>query len=136
MKTFAIVLTVCIVGSYAATLKDDQKSKLGEYKESCITETGADKAMIDSIIKGGPISHDEKLDCFSACMLKKIGIMRPDGSIDVEAARTKAATTNVDIAKANKVIDTCKDLTGKDTCETGGKVFGCFITNKDFPVLD
>ncbi|OXU29508.1 hypothetical protein TSAR_003820 [Trichomalopsis sarcophagae] len=136
MKTFAIVLTLCIVGAYASTLKDDQKAKLREYKESCITETGADKAVIDGIIKGGPINRDEKLDCFSACMLKKIGIMRPDGSIDVESARAKAATTNVDVAKANEVIDKCKDLKGKDTCETGGSVFGCFITNKDFPVLN
>ena len=26
-----------------ATLKDDQKAKLREYKEACITEVGADK---------------------------------------------------------------------------------------------
>ena len=36
--------------------------------------------------------------------------MRADGTIDVETARAKAATTNADPTKANGVIDKCKDL--------------------------
>lgn len=36
--------------------------------------------------------------------------MRADGTIDVDASRAKARTTNVDPSKADKVIDKCKDL--------------------------
>ena len=36
--------------------------------------------------------------------------MREDGTIDVEAAHAKAATTNVDMDKAKEVINKCKDL--------------------------
>ncbi|XP_058793661.1 general odorant-binding protein 56a-like [Phymastichus coffea] len=136
MKCFTIVLAVCLAGAYAATLNDEQKARLKGFKEGCITETGVSADVVNSIIKGGEIKREKSLDCFSACMLKKIGIMRDDGSIDVETARTKSRTTNVDVAKADKVIDKCKDLVGKDTCETGGNVFACFIVSKDFPVLD
>nr|QGW50298.1 odorant-binding protein 2 [Chouioia cunea] len=136
MKCFAIVLALCVVGAYAATLSDEQKAKLKGFKEACITESGVNADLVNSIIKGGEIKRDKNLDCFSACMLKKIGIMRDDGTIDVETTRAKARTTSVDVAKADKIIDKCKELVGKDACETGGNVFGCFILGKDFPVLD
>ena len=35
--------------------------------------------------------------------------MKPDGTIDAELAKSKAATTSADVEKANKVIDACKD---------------------------
>nr|ANG08501.1 odorant-binding protein 11 [Trichogramma dendrolimi] len=136
MKTALVFLAVCLAVTFASTLKDEQKAKLREFKEGCIKESGVDAAVVDGIVKGGPITRGDKIDCFSACMLKKIGIMKPDGTIDVEAARGKVKTTNADPDKANKVIDACKDLVGKDACETGGNVFSCFITKKDFPVLD
>nr|WNA16301.1 odorant binding protein 2C [Quadrastichus mendeli] len=136
MKCFVIVLAVCVAGAYAATLNDEQKATLKGFKEGCITESGVSADTVNAIIKGGEIKREEKLDCFSACMLKKIGIMRADGTIDVEASRAKVKTTNVDVAKADKIIDKCKDLIGKDTCETGGNVFACFVQGKDFPVLD
>ncbi|CAB0029033.1 unnamed protein product [Trichogramma brassicae] len=100
-------LKSCVAQS---TLKDEQKAKLREFKEGCIKESGVDAAVVDGIVKGGPITRGDKIDCFSACMLKKIGIMKPDGAIDVEAARGKVKTTNADPDKANKVIDACKDL--------------------------
>ncbi|KAJ8684305.1 hypothetical protein QAD02_020097 [Eretmocerus hayati] len=136
MKAFVIILTVCIIGAYASTLTDTQKAKLREFKEACVTESGVDAAVVDNILKGGAITRDEKLDCFSSCVLKKIGIQREDGSIDVALAEKKASETNADVNKAKAVINKCKDLVGKNTCETGGSVFECFVKEKDFPVLD
>ncbi|XP_014206340.1 general odorant-binding protein 56d-like [Copidosoma floridanum] len=136
MKVLFAFLVICIVGAFCATLTDEQKQKLKGYKEACIAETGVDKAVIDAIGKGGPIKRDSKLDCYAACLLKKSGVMKEDGTLDIEAVRTKAATINADQEKVKKVIDKCKDLSGKDTCEKGGNILTCFFENKDIPILD
>nr|QDJ95979.1 odorant-binding protein 36 [Encarsia formosa] len=128
----AAVLVVCSIAklSQASTLANEQKAKLREYKELCIAESGVDTALLDSIKNGGAVTRDTKLDCFSSCLLQKIGVQRADGTIDRDRVIEKAKTSNADLAKVNDVIEKCKGLGGKDACEIGGNVLGCFIKEK------
>ncbi|XP_017878110.1 general odorant-binding protein 56d-like [Ceratina calcarata] len=132
MKTIAVVLAICFVGAMALT--DEQKAKLAEHKAVCITETGVDAQVVENAKNGNWADGDEKLECFSACMLKRIGIMRPDGSISEEVTRQKAPT-DIPKEKIDDVINKCKGTTGANDCKKAANLAKCFIENKSFNVL-
>ncbi|XP_058797519.1 general odorant-binding protein 56a-like [Phymastichus coffea] len=128
MKSFIVVFAICIAGALAG-ITDEQKAKLREHKVACVAETGVTEEVIAKLKGGEPVVFDDKLNCFSACMLKRIGIMRPDGSIDEQVARAKIPK-DLPQDKVDQVIDACKVQVGKDTCETGGKVLSCLSKTK------
>ncbi|OXU29502.1 hypothetical protein TSAR_003814 [Trichomalopsis sarcophagae] len=133
MKYFAVIFAFCFVGAMAA-LTEEQKAKLKEYKYACITETGVSEDVIESVKKGEQVAFDEKLNCFSACMLKKVGIMNADGTMNEEVARAKVPQ-DLPKDKVDQVINTCKAGVGKDSCETGGKVLTCLMKTKAVSIL-
>jgi len=132
MKAIVVVLAIFVVTVLGA-LTDEQKAKLREYKESCISESGVDPAVIQNAKNGEIPEGDEKLACFSTCLLKKIGIMNADGDIDWDVARSKLPP-GVPQEKADQIYNACKDITGTG-CAKGGKVFKCFLENKHFHIL-
>nr|QDJ95972.1 odorant-binding protein 29 [Encarsia formosa] len=133
MKAFVTFFALCLAAVHAAGLTDDQKAKLADYKKSCFVETGADPNAFENykanIVKGVEVKFDDKMNCFAACMLKKIGIMRPDGTIDEAVARSKVPK-ELPQDKVDQAINTCKTQVGKDNCEIGGKVTGCLVKTK------
>nr|ALS31053.1 odorant-binding protein [Phenacoccus solenopsis] len=128
MKYLIAICALCFVSCISA-LTDEQKAKLKSYKEGCIYESGLNPAVIEQIKKGGSVPFDDKLNCFSACLLKRLAIMKPDGSIDEAVARAKIPK-EVPQNKANQVINICKSQVGRTQCETGGKVLGCLLKTK------
>nr|ARN17865.1 odorant binding protein 9 [Cephus cinctus] len=133
MKTFLAVFALCIAGTLAA-LSEEQITKLKTYKESCIEETGVDPSVIEAAKKGTYSDGDEKLACFSACLLKKIGVMDPDGKINEEVIRSKIPSS-IPKDQADNIINTCKGLTGANACETAGKVLKVLSRPKHVPLL-
>ncbi|CAL7937723.1 unnamed protein product [Xylocopa violacea] len=132
MKTIVVVFAFCLVGALALT--EEQKAKLSEYKSACITETGVDTQVVDNAKSGNYAKDDEKLGCFTACMLKKIGIMNQDGSVNEEVAR-KRAPPNIPKEQVEDVISKCKDTTGPNDCQKASNLAQCFIDKKSFNVL-
>lgn len=133
MKTLLVLVCICLVGALGA-LTDEQKAKLKAYKTSCIQETGVAEDDVEKAKTGQIPEDNEKLSCFAACMLKKIGIMNPDGTVNEEVARSKIPQ-DVPQEKAEEVFKKCKDVSGSNTCEKGGNLMKCFMENKDFSVL-
>lgn len=134
MKIFAFVLAVCFVSAVSA-LNDKERAKLREHRDACITETGVDAAKVEAAKVGNADETDEKLACFSACLLKKIGIMNADGTFNEETTRAKIPA-DVPVDKANDVINKCKGITGENACDTGRKIYKCYMENKTFSVLE
>ncbi|XP_076758405.1 general odorant-binding protein 56d-like [Xylocopa sonorina] len=132
MKTIIVVFAFCLVGALALT--EEQKTKLTEYKNSCITETSVDTQVVDNAKNGNYAKDDEKLGCFTACMLKKIGIMNPDGSVNFDVARKKAPS-DINKDQVEDVISKCKDSTGSNECQTASKLAQCFLEKKSFNLL-
>ncbi|XP_025996520.1 general odorant-binding protein 56d [Solenopsis invicta] len=132
MKAIIIVLAISFV-AVLGQLTDEQKAKLRTYKESCINESGVDTTILENAKKGEVAESDEKLACFSTCLLKKIGIMNADEDINWEVARAKLPP-GVPQEQADQIYNACKDITGTG-CEKGGKVFKCFLDNKHFHLL-
>ncbi|XP_031843085.1 general odorant-binding protein 56d-like [Nomia melanderi] len=133
MKAILLVAALCFVSALALT--DEQRAKLSEYKKSCVAESGVDIKTVEDAKAGNIPESDEKLACFASCMLKKIGIMNQDGSINEEVARQKVATT-VPQDQAEELIGKCKDTTGANDCDKAFKLVKCLKTNKSFAVLN
>ncbi|XP_078053043.1 general odorant-binding protein 56a-like [Augochlora pura] len=133
MKTVLVVFALCFVSALALT--DEQKAKLVQYKNDCIADTGVDAKVVDDAKAGNFNVDDEKLACFSSCMLKKIGIMNADGSINEETARKKAPA-GVTQEQIDDVINKCKDITGPNDCKKAANLVKCFKDNKSFSVLN
>nr|AZB49386.1 odorant-binding protein 5 [Heortia vitessoides] len=133
MKYLAVILAFCLAGAYAG-LSDEQKAKLVEHRKVCVAQTGLDPQVVENIKRGQPVQFDEKLSCFAACMLKRIGIMRPDGSMDEQVARAKLPK-DLPKDKVDAVINSCKTQVGRNQCETGGKVLGCLLKTKAVSIL-
>ena len=133
MKTIFVVAALCFVGALALT--DEQKAKLTEFKGACITESGVDPQTVENAKKGIAVEGDEKLACFTSCMLKKIGILNQEGNFDEETARKRAPST---IAKdqVDDIIAKCKDTTGANDCDKAAKLLKCFKEHKSFNVLN
>ncbi|XP_033217025.1 general odorant-binding protein 56a-like [Belonocnema kinseyi] len=134
MKTVFAVFSFCLVGAMAS-ITDEQRAKLQEYKTSCVAETGVDAAVVQNAKEGNIAEDDEKLACFFACLLKKIGIMNTDGTINEEVARAKIPVS-VPKDKADEVINKCKLLKGATDCETAKKVMKCYGETKTFSILN
>nr|QGW50304.1 odorant-binding protein 9 [Chouioia cunea] len=134
MKSFVIVFALCIAGAFAG-LTDQQIVKLREYKIGCLAETGVSEDVVNKLKVGEAVVFDEKLNCFSACILKKVGIMRPDGSIDEQVARDKLPK-DWPQDKVDHVVNACKVQVGKDSCETGGKVLGCLAKTRAIALVN
>ncbi|KAG7200593.1 hypothetical protein KM043_001152 [Ampulex compressa] len=133
MKTIAVVFALCVVGALAG-ITEEQRTKLKAYKDSCIAETGVNPTAVENIKRGQLAQDDEKVACFATCMLKKIGILNPDASINEEVARAKLPAT-VPQGEAEAVFANCRNIGGANACEKGGNLLKCFMENKRFSVL-
>ncbi|XP_076295872.1 general odorant-binding protein 56a-like [Lasioglossum baleicum] len=133
MKTILVVFALCFVSALALT--DEQKAKLTQYKKDCIMESGVDSKAVDDAKAGNFNENDEKLGCFSSCMLKKIGIMNSDGSVNEETARQKAPA-EITKEQLDDVFNKCKDTTGPNDCKKAANLVKCFKDNKTFKIFN
>ncbi|XP_043265844.1 general odorant-binding protein 56a [Colletes gigas] len=133
MKTVAIFF-VFFVASALAGITDEQKEKLFQFKDECMADTKVDSEMIHKALAGDDTENEGKLQCFAACILKKIGIMEQDGSINVEVVK-KNAPADVPNEQIEEVLNKCKDITGATDCEKAGNLVKCFLENKTFNIL-
>ncbi|EFN84434.1 General odorant-binding protein 56d [Harpegnathos saltator] len=88
LKT-VITPTVSNILLLAGQLTEEQKAKLKDYKESCISETGVDRDVVKNAKEGVIDENNEKLACFATCLLKKTGVMKENGDIDIDVVRSK-----------------------------------------------
>ncbi|XP_029677834.1 general odorant-binding protein 56d-like, partial [Formica exsecta] len=114
-------------------ITDEQKAKLRQYKESCINESGVDPTVVENAKKGEIAEGDEKLACFSTCLLKKIGIINANGDIDWEVARAKVPS-GVPQEQTDRIYNNCQNVAGEG-CAKGANLLKCFVENKSFSVL-
>ena len=126
MKSIALILALCVSGA-VASVTSDQVLKLLRYKEECMGETGSTDEMIGKAIQEGTnFQKEAKLGCFIACILKKLGIMNEDGSIDVPAAEEQV-TLNIPKDEVHNMIIKCTNTGGADVCEKAAYFADCLV---------
>ncbi|XP_076677999.1 general odorant-binding protein 19d-like [Andrena cerasifolii] len=133
MKTIALILALCVSGTLAA-ISSEQIIKLLRYKDECMGETGINDEMIEKAIKEGiNAQRDKKVECFMACILKKVGVMNHDGSINLGAAK-EHAPVNVTNGALDDTINKCKDTGGANDCEKAASFVDCVMDKQLFNV--
>lgn len=75
--------------------------------------------------KKGQFSEDESLKKFTLCFFKKAGIVDNEGKLNVATALAKLPA-GVDKADAEKLLESCKNKTGKDAAERAFEIFKCY----------
>ena len=126
MKTFALIVALCVSGALA-DITSEQVTRLLRYKDECMGEIGIDDEIIEKAMKEGTSYHREvKLECFMACILKKVGIMNEDGSINVDAAK-EHASASVPKSAVHESIKKCKDAVGANDCEKAANFVDCLM---------
>ncbi|XP_014206345.1 general odorant-binding protein 83a [Copidosoma floridanum] len=129
MKHFAAVVlfvAVCFVGAFSESLSNEEAEKLMEYKESCTAETGVDEAVLmQPYDDKEELVQDEKLNCYFACILKKMDMMDSDGTINMETARSQLLR-DLCPKKIDESVE-CLSQVGDSPCNTAGKIFGCIM---------
>lgn len=131
--TFLLVLcAVQLTKAYfdQSELSPEQLKQWHDIKEACITESGVSREFVEEAEKGVLII-DEKLACFGACAMKKIGLMREDGSIDIDAG-----IANIPIAfnkeRAEEALRKCAKLDNSNLCMKAGIIIKCLMDQKKY----
>nr|WJN66529.1 odorant-binding protein 9 [Leptocybe invasa] len=123
MKTIAIVLAVCLAFVYADDpLKDVPKDLI----KTCLTENGFDAAQYPNGLRNVkvPDNQEKNRDCYYACMMKKMNLMKPDGMLLEDNLKTKF---NLNLETLQKAMNTCKgQVKGNDSC----KLAACLMANR------
>ncbi|XP_011139543.1 B1 protein [Harpegnathos saltator] len=127
MKAIVVILAVSFV-AVLGQLTEEQKAKLKDYKESCISETGVDRDVVKNAKEGVIDENNEKLACFATCLLKKTGVMKENGDIDIDVVRSKMPP-GISQEDVDDLIQKCQNITG-DGCWKGGALMKCIMENK------
>ncbi|XP_066581585.1 general odorant-binding protein 83a-like [Prorops nasuta] len=135
LTLFAVLLITGVHHARSASMDDEEEqAKMKVFKEECIPETGVDRSFVDDA-ELGILRLDEKLACYAACMMKKVGVMRPDGSINDEVALSKIPS-GINQEKAIEVFHKCKRVPSKNHCLKAGLMAKCFVDNQDYVLGD
>lgn len=105
-------------------LSGAQKETATKLTVECVKESGV-KTDVLAEAKKGQYTDDDGLKKFTYCFFEKLGIITPDAKLNVDTAIAKLPS-GVDKAEATKVLEQCKNKTGKDPVDTSFEIFKCY----------
>lgn len=110
--------------THCQDLTDAQKKVEAEHTKSCITEVGVTAEAIKKLSEGDYTSKDEKIKCFTKCVLHKAGLINDKGVLQEKEAIEKLSQ-GADKAKITELVGKCK-VSGSDACDNAYKMHECF----------
>ncbi|XP_011505171.1 PREDICTED: uncharacterized protein LOC105367989 [Ceratosolen solmsi marchali] len=119
MKAF-VIFSLCITSVFAVIVTKEQFNK---FSSECASEMGFDPAEIDKNKTKSPTKNEES--CYLACIDKKQGVMKQDGTYDINVILNYVETSEMKTkvqSYIDELIKTCKPEVGNDTC----KLAACF----------
>nr|AII00979.1 odorant binding protein [Dendrolimus houi] len=119
-----LMLTAVGLEAHTIHLTHTQKDKAHQLTMECMKESNVKPEVITEA-KKGHYADDEKLKKFTLCFFQKAGILTPDAKLNVDTALEKLPP-GVDKAEATKVLEECKNKTGKDKADTAFEIFKCY----------
>ncbi|XP_075988118.1 B1 protein-like isoform X1 [Anticarsia gemmatalis] len=124
----AVLLICCLavtgIAAHTVQLTQAQKDKATQISAECLKESGV-KPEVIAEAKKGHFTDDEGLKKFTLCFFQKAGIVGSDGKLNVETALSKLPP-GVDKTEAEKVLEGCKNKTGKDAADTAFEILKCY----------
>ncbi|XP_014219837.1 uncharacterized protein LOC106647812 [Copidosoma floridanum] len=123
MRTAVVIfLAACVVAVFAEDpIKDINK----DYIKSCLIENGFDPQQYPNGMRNVkvPEKQEQNRNCYYSCMMKKMNLMKADGSLNEDALRTKF---NLNLDTLHKALNTCKTQVKNDNC----KMAACLMANR------
>lgn len=87
-------------------------------------ETGVKPELVVEAKKGN-FADDESLKKFILCFFKKTGVLNADGKLN-EAVALSKLPADVDKSAVKKVLEECKNKTGKNEADSAYEIFKCY----------
>nr|UXE42853.1 odorant binding protein [Hippodamia variegata] len=116
------LLLVTII-SYVSCMDDDMQDLINNLHNTCVDEIGVDEALITKA-QNGDFAEDQKLMCYSKCLLDQMAIVDEQGIVDPEAA---LAVLPADMqAEAGPAVRKCSKLRGSSPCNNVFEVMKCW----------
>lgn len=90
----------------------------------CLTEAGVTAEAVKKLSEGDYTSKDEKIKCFTKCVLHKAGFVNEKGELQ-EKETIEKLSAGADKVKITALVGKCK-VTGTDGCDNAYKMHECF----------
>nr|ADO95155.1 antennal binding protein 7 [Antheraea yamamai] len=110
-----------------------QKEIATKLSAECAKESGVKPAVLAEADKG-QYTDDGGLKKFIYCFFQKSGVITPDSKLNVDDAIAKLPP-GVDKAEATKILEQCKNKSGKDAVDTSYEIFKCYNSGVSTHVL-
>nr|ALG36134.1 odorant binding protein 1 [Sclerodermus sp. MQW-2015] len=114
----ATLLAVGECGVMPATMKQ----ATAKLRQECIEKTGAAEDAIDNASKG-IFAEDDKLKCYFKCIFEELTVFDESGKVNYDIILEMLPEEAKEVGQ--KIIDDCKDTTGKDLCELAYNINRC-----------
>lgn len=101
---------------------------LDELSDECAKETHVPLDFIHQAEKG-TVTEDKT--CYSMCLFKKAGFINDDGELQLDIVKEQVPAVEKEEDRPSSIasIEKCKDLKGKDLCETCFLIHRCYFQN-------
>lgn len=113
-------------------LTPEEFAQWTDIKEKCIVESGVAREVLAQAEKG-VLMVDEKLACFGACAMKKIGLMKEDGTVDLDVGISKIPKA-FHKGRAEEILRKCGKLNSGDVCVKAAIIIKCLMDHKKYVV--
>ncbi|KAL3282926.1 hypothetical protein HHI36_006084 [Cryptolaemus montrouzieri] len=109
------IAVVAIQFCSVRSLDDDMQELINNLHNTCVGEIGVDEALITNAQKG-EFADDDKLKCYSKCLLDQMAIADENGIVDPDAA---LAILPSDMqSEAGPAVRKCTTMRGSTPCDT------------------
>ncbi|OXU23250.1 hypothetical protein TSAR_000676 [Trichomalopsis sarcophagae] len=125
MKAVAFILVVCLVQGlqadnlyFSVQLNEPKKPSLNDQMKECLTQNDLDAGLYTELWKDHPKLNAprKKVNCFLACLYKKVGALSADGAIVLPEGFIEERIINW----SPELREKCKKQAGDDVCELAG----------------
>lgn len=92
-------------------------------------QTGTSEESAQRLRNGDTSNADENTRCFVQCFFEGAGVVDFEGNMQ-EAYVTEKLSNEYDRAKAEDVVQKCRNNSGANACERSFTLLQCYIANR------
>uniref|UniRef100_A0A1S5VFI5 Odorant binding protein n=1 Tax=Meteorus pulchricornis TaxID=51522 RepID=A0A1S5VFI5_9HYME len=120
------ILVLCALSIGVLTHHHGPPPEVKAAMDKCVKEAGGDESTMPNLRRHEELA-DPKFKCVAACVMKELGQMSADGTVDKNSAFAKMPEDIPDRDKLIAEMGPCFDEKGADECETANLIRKCMM---------